>query len=101
MKKSFILLSIVFVFVIKINAQKWEISPKISPNLIFISSNSEDFTKGKTGFGASCSVLLEYLINDKISVGLEPAYSYLYRKFETPWYMMHPHIQSNYIKTIK
>ena len=58
---------------------------KIRPDIIFISSNSADFTKGKTGFGALCSVSLEYLFNEKISVGLEPSYSYLNQRFETPY----------------
>ena len=39
-----------------ISAQKWEISSKISPDIILISSKSEDFTKSKIGFGKKFSI---------------------------------------------
>ncbi len=67
----------------QINAQNWEISSKISPDIILISSNSMDFKKGKTGFGTSCSISLEYLIKKKIGFGFVPTYIYLNRRFQT------------------
>ncbi|MBI4648790.1 MAG: outer membrane beta-barrel protein [Bacteroidia bacterium] len=86
MKKLIFVITILFSF-FRLNAQKWEISPKIRPNIIFINSKSIDFTKDRTSFGTSVSVSLEYLINKKIDIGIEPEYSYLYRIFETPWYI--------------
>lgn len=84
---KYLISTIVFLFwFFCVEAQKLEITTKTSLGFSLINSETEEFNKSYLGFGLSSSLSFEYVINEKISVGLDPSYSYLNRRFQTPYF---------------